>query len=395
MKKLLFVISNINIGGPQKSLVALLDEIDYSSFEVDLLILQPDGTLRKYINGNVNIIDTPELVSAFTLPSDNTSGALKTIASKCGVKTAACAMKEMVKGKTVYNNVSVARQHFWKKNSRHLKKIDKSYDAAFGILGLSTYFIVDCVDAARKYHWIRSDTRVLRRDENIDAEYFKRCSGFLSVSDECARIFEDIYPFAKGCVRTFYNYIPKKFYDSVEADTGRMKECGAGYKIITVCRLDPLKGLDMAIEACSILRERNRDVCWFVLGDGKCREEIEKMIRDRGIEDCFILLGFQYNTLAFINDADIVVHPSRAEGKSNAVDEALFCMKPTVVTDYPTAREVIKDGVNGIVCEMNGRSVAGAVEKLIDDPDLRNRLAASCRDEKSSENANEVLLQLC
>ena len=396
MKRLLFVISNFNIGGPQKSLLALLDNIDYSVFDVDILIMQPNGSLVEFINQNAKVIEASKLVTAFTLPSENIFSWLRTILIQCGITAFGSAIKELIKGKSKrYENISVSRQHFWYKNHKHIKQLKAKYDAAFGILGLSTYFIVDCVDAERKYHWIRSDTRILHHDVNIDSYYFKKCTGFLSVSNDCAKIFEDMYAFSKGRIRTFYNYIPEKFYSSLPVDTARMQECNAKTKILTICRLDPFKGLEMAIDACKILKGKGFDICWFVLGDGKYRTEVERMIEENNLKGCFILLGFQYNTLAFINEADILVHPSRSEGKSNAVDEALFCCKPTIVTNYATATEVIDSGVNGVICNMNGESIADSIEKVISDNGFRDSLISACRIEKSAVNPNEVLRQLC
>lgn len=393
--KLLFVISNFNIGGPQKSLIALFDKIDYEKFSVDLMILSPGGSLTKYINKNVKVLETPPLLTAFTLPADNITKHLKTIYTHCGVHVAVDAVKQLIKGKTKYDNISVSRQWFWFENNKHVPVLSGSYDAAFGILGLSTYYIINCVNAKNKYHWIRSDTRILHHDESIDSLYFKECTGFLSVSKDCAKIFEDIYPFSEGNIRTFYNYIPETFYASLPVDTDVMKsDCGE-IKIITVCRLDPFKGLEMAIDACKILKDEFGRIKWFVLGDGKYRAEVEKMIKDKGLEDTFILLGFQYNTLAFINKADIVVHPSRSEGKSNAVDEALYCCKPTIVTNYPTAKEVITSGKNGIISEMNGESLAECIKTVINDHPLRMSIIEECKKEKFSADANEVLEELC
>ena len=391
IRKLLFVISNFNIGGPQKSLIALFDRIDYTKFDVDLLVLKPGGSLDGYINENVKVLETPSLLTAFTLPAEGTKNAIETIMSHCGVLTAGDAVREIIKGKTKYENVSVSRQRFWAKHSGYIPKLEGEYDAAFGILGLSTYYVIDCVNAREKYHWIRSDTRILHHDEEVDGNYFKKCTGFLSVSNDCAKIFEEIYPFAN--VRTFYNYIPEKFYASLPVETDLMDFDGT--KLLTICRLDPFKGLEFAIDACRILKEKGLKFLWFVLGDGKYRTEVEKMIKDNRLEDPFILLGFQYNTLGFIDKADIIVHPSRSEGKSNAVDEALYSCKPTVVTNYATATEVITDGVNGLICDMNGESLAEAVERLIKDKSLQERLVRACRTNREADDPNEVLEELC
>lgn len=396
MKKCLFVISNINIGGPQKSLLALFDKIDYSRYEVDLLPLHPDGTLKEYFNKNVRILDTPELVTAMNLPVEHTLKWLGIVLKKGKIGLFFRMLLAIFNSRVLKKSMVQERQRIWKKYSHILPKAEGEYDLAFGILGLSTYYVVDCVNAKKKFHWIRSDTRILNKDTGIEEEYFRKLSGFLSVSEECAKIFEDMYPFTRGNVRVLYNYIPLSFYERIECDTSAMEHEEGVTKIITVCRLDPLKGIELAIDACRILLDQGMRIKWYVLGGGGFRTRVEEMIRDKKMEDHFILLGFQLNTLRFIEKADIFVHPSRTEGKSNAVDEAKYAGKPVVVTNYPTVGEAVKDGYNGLICQMDGASIADTVKRLIEDEKLRKTLSDNCMGkEDAPEDLNSFIEELC
>ncbi|MGP9043565.1 glycosyltransferase [Cytobacillus kochii] len=376
--KLLFVISNINIGGPQKSLLALLDKIDYNLFDVYVYVMKPGGVLKDYYNSNVNFLWTDDLITATTIPSENTIRHLKTFLKKGKIKMFFGALGALFNHIFFQKNMNQERQKFWKKNKDALPRLDGKYDLTFGILGLSTYFMIDLVESGKKFHWIRSDTRILNRDIEIDASYYKKLDGSLSVSMECAEIFVEMYPFMKDKVDVFYNHIPISFYNSLEYDGNIIRTYDKKIKLITVTRLDPLKGIEMAIEACSILIEKGLKIKWFILGDGKFRNEIERMIDEKGIKDSFILLGFQLNTLSFINDADIFVHPSRTEGKSNAVDEAKFVGKPIVVTNYDTVCEQIEDGVTGLICGMSGKEIANSIETILKDNNLKKNLVKNC-----------------
>src|SRR5699024_9053449 len=80
--KLLFVISNLNIGGPQKSLLALFDLIDYSIFDVYVYSTKPGGTLKKYFNKNVNFIENNELIEAINMTSNKSLWTLMTLLKK-------------------------------------------------------------------------------------------------------------------------------------------------------------------------------------------------------------------------------------------------------------------------------------------------------------------------
>lgn len=394
-KKILFVISNSSIGGPQKSLLALLDKINYDNFSVDLLILNPGGVLEREFNKNVKLLETPEIITAMTIPSKNTLKYLKILLKNKEHYILFDVLIAIIKNLIFKKNMNQERQRIWKKHSSKLPELTDKYDLAFGILGLSTYYIQDLTNAEKKFHWIRSDTRILKRNETIDKDYYKKLDGFLAVSNETAKIFEDIYPFSRNKMHVFYNYIPVSFYNKLPYDSQLMETQNNEIKILTITRLDPLKGLDMAIESCKILLEKGHNVKWFILGDGNYGTEIEKDIKLNGLENNFILLGFQMNTLAFINDADIIVHPSLTEGKSNSVDEAKFIGKPIVVTNYATVREQIEDNITGLVSEMNSESIVNNIEKLLLNSNLKIKLIKNClNSEENSVDPNLFLNKL-
>lgn len=377
-KKILFVISNSSIGGPQKSLLALLDKINFDYFSIDLLVLNPGGDLEKYFNKNVNILKTPDIITAATVPSRNPLKNLKILLKNKRYYLMFDIIISMIKHLIFKTIMNQERQKLWLKHSSNFPKLNDTYDLAFGILGLSTYFVNDLVESEKKYHWIRSDTRILKRNESIDKFYYQQMDGFLAVSKETAKIFEDIYPFSRNKMNVFYNYIPVSFYDKLSYDNHLMGSQNNEIKILTITRLDPLKGLDLAIESCKFLLEKGYNIKWFILGDGSYRTEIEKEIKLHNLENNFILLGFQMNTLAFIKDADIVVHPSLTEGKSNSVDEAKFIGKPIVVTNYATVKEQIEDNVTGLIADMDSISIANNIEKIILNPNLEKKLTKNC-----------------
>ncbi|PIC69189.1 hypothetical protein CSV77_15165 [Sporosarcina sp. P16b] len=377
-KKIIFIISNLNIGGPQKSLLALLDNFNYDLFDVTVYVLQNDGELKNYYNRNVEFIQVDDLVLAATIPSNNILKSFKTFINERKFGMLFDSFLAIFNNIILRKNMNQERQKFWRKHKKNLPKIDRDFDMAFGILGLSTYVALDLVRSKKKYHWIRSDTRILNRDIEIDGEYYQKIDGCISVSHECAKIFEEVYPFMKNKVKVLYNEIPLSFYRTLDFDKKLMKTEKKCIKIISVTRLDPLKGIEMAIEACKILLRKGYDIKWFILGDGSHRQEIEKEILNNGIEDSFILLGFQLNTLSFINEADIFVHPSRTEGKSNAVDEAKFVAKPIVVTNYDTVGEQIENNVTGLISGMSGEEVAETIESIIVSKELREKLINNC-----------------
>lgn len=395
MKKLLFVIHNTEIGGPQKSLLALLDNIDYSKFEAHVLVMQTQGILGKYFNTNVKFVKPSRMLTAMTLPSKNPLGSLFTFIKYGEIFLALQTIFSMIKYVFTNVNMNQERQRLWKKFHNRVPRIDGYYDAAFGILGLATYCVVDLVDAKNKFHWIRSDVRILKLNEAIEAEYFAKVDGFLSVSRICSQIFSSVYPFSEGRITTFYNYIPEKFYNSIPFDMNIMPLEPGVTRLISVTRLVSLKGIEMIIDVCEELLKNQENIKWYILGDGKERTKYENEISRRGLSGKLVLLGFQLNTLAFIESADIFLHLSESEGKSNAVDEAIYVGKPIIVTNYPTIKEQITDGITGVICNFSKGEIVNKIHKVIHDADLKKKLSTNCiNSSHERENLSDLFNRL-
>ncbi|MDT2646094.1 glycosyltransferase [Enterococcus dongliensis] len=383
MKEILFVVNSLNIGGPQKSLIALLDNIDYKKYQVDLYVLQPGGELLQYVNKNVNVLETAPLHSAMTIPKNTIVKSIFTLTKNFFISTVVQLLKNIV----LRNSMKKFRQMNWKKNGNKLPKLPKNYDVAIGILGLSTYFIVDCVTAKRKIHWVRSDIRMLKSDESIDEYYYRKLDWIIAVSYQTAEIFTNKYTFFKERTSVFYNLLPVTFYkENKTLGIDNLIPISDEFKIISIARLDPLKGFDLCIEACELLMKSGFKFKWYILGDGQERQNIENDIKRRKLDKYMYLLGFQFNTFEFLERCDILVHASRAEGKSNVIDEAKFLRKPIVVTNYPTVLEQVEDSKNGLISDFSGESIFENIARLINDKELF-RILSDNNDMKDNEKA--------
>jgi len=375
MKKVLFTIQTLDIGGPEKSLMALLDNVDYEKFDVSLLVLKPGGVLTQYINENCHILDTDLLITAAMLPAKNTAVALKTMLRHHEVEMLISSVFSIIKHLMFRKNMNIERQKFFKKYVERIPRLNEKFDIAIGFSGgIASYYVAECVNAKIKYNSVICDQRILKMDNNIQLEYFSKMTGSLAVSKSCAQIFEDVFPSLKGKTKVLNNYIPFSFYSKLPVSNGLIKANVGTTNITTVCRIDLLKGLELTIDTARILDGKGYNFRWYILGDGKNRKVIEKQLSKKHMEGKVIILGFQLNPMAMFELCDIYVHPSRTEGKSNAVDEAKYSGLPIVVTNYPTVGDQIINEVNGLICRMSGKSIADSVERLINDKNLRETI---------------------
>jgi len=213
-------------------------------------------------------------------------------------------------------------------------------------------------------------------DPAFDEPYFGKLDHLVTVSEECASVLKMRFPRHREKVRVIRNIVsPSVVRKMAEAEKGDLYGRREGETIIvSVGRLHPQKGFDLAIDACALLVKRGRNVRWFVLGEGDERERLEKRIRELGLEGRFVLLGVKANPYPYMRQADLYVQPSRFEGKPIAVDEAKMLGLPILVTDYRAASGQIAHGVNGLIAAMEPGAIAAGIERLMDEPELRVRL---------------------
>jgi len=150
--------------------------------------------------------------------------------------------------------------------------------------------------------------------------------------------------------------------------------------ITKVARLFDLKGHEYVIDAARALAPKYKNVYWMFIGDGILRRKLEQQIAAAGLTDRFRFLGLvaPQRIGELLHAGDIVVHCSLREGLARVLPQALLCGKPVVSFDVDGAREVVLDGQTGfLVPPRDIGALTQALEKLIDDPQLRRRLGST------------------
>lgn len=377
-KKLLFIIPSLDAGGGEKSLVNLLNQIDYSKYEVDLFLFSHGGIFTQFLPNKVNILDLPENYIDFMLPFK------ESIISMIRKRKISLILNRLLF--TYINNtkkyLANIEQYNWKYLSSSLDTLDTQYDVAIAFLEkTSIYYCVEKVNATKKIGFIHNDYDKMEMDSKIDIKYFKKLDKIITVSEECLTVLKDRFPSEISKMDIMYNIVSptmiNKMADMENEDLFNRKDNEK--IIISIGRLHYQKGFELAIEACKRLVDNNYKVKWFVIGEGPERNNLTRLIKENGLEDKFILLGLKSNPYPYIKQADIYAQTSRFEGKSIALDEAKILAKPIIITNYSTAKDQIDDGVNGIISEMNSEDIYLNIKKLINSPKLRAKLTENLR----------------
>ena len=376
-KDILFIIPSLSAGGGEKSLINLLEQIDYTQYNVDLFTLNKDGLFLDFVPNEVNIIENPKDLEVFKL------SILKSITKFLVNRNLRLAFNRgmfFIKNKLKIS-VSKREQYSWKYIKGAIGVLDKKYDVAIGYLEkTSNYICIDCVQADKKIGWIHKDYNKLVADKKFDKRYLSQLDYIVTVSEECAQVLKKEFNDLSKRIRIIKNIVSPSTIKKMSLENIDIKTINNEKIIVSVGRLSCEKGFDIAVKSCKILKDRGLKVKWILIGDGVEKANIEKLINENKLMSDFILVGVKSNPYKYLSKADIYVQPSRFEGKSIAMDEAKILGKPIVATNFSTVRDQINDKVDGIITEMNERSLADGIELLINDSKLYSNIVNNMRE---------------
>ncbi len=140
--------------------------------------------------------------------------------------------------------------------------------------------------------------------------------------------------------------------------------------IVGIGRLARQKGFSTLIRSFKIVYHKRHDACLVIIGEGKERKALNKLISELGVEDRAFLIGYSKNPFSYLRLASCFVLSSRWEGSPNVLIEALSLGIPVVSTDCPTGpREILQDGKFGPLVPIDDHNaLSEAILRLLANP---------------------------
>lgn len=139
----------------------------------------------------------------------------------------------------------------------------------------------------------------------------------------------------------------------------------------TVGRLDPVKNLQLLLQAQARLRGAPANACVVIVGDGPERAALEGQAADLGIGDSVVFTGYRQDVRNLMSAFDVYVNCSTYEGVSLTILEAMASALPVVATPAGGNPEVVIEGETGLLAPGCARSLADAIATLALDPRRR------------------------
>jgi len=153
------------------------------------------------------------------------------------------------------------------------------------------------------------------------------------------------------------------------------------FAVGTVTRLHESKGNAYLVDAARLVIDERSRAKFFIVGEGPLREPLEEQARALGLGDRFVFAGFARDVARVVSAFDVSVFPSLWEGTPLTVFEALAMGRPIVATDADGLLDVLTDDRDAlIVPKRNPGALAGAIVRMMDEPETRARLGARARE---------------
>jgi glycosyltransferase involved in cell wall biosynthesis len=218
------------------------------------------------------------------------------------------------------------------------------------------------------------------------------------VNSESLRMqFTEYFGFSQDMVDTIHNpldidgILAQSAGGSDPASRGPISGTLRG-TIVGMGRFSREKGFDLLIRSMTMVRAPAR---LLLLGEGRDGKNLRKLVGELGLSGKVEFLGFRKNPYPILRSATIFVLPSRYEGFPNGLAEAMALSVPCVATRCRTGpEELIKDGDNGLLVPVEDpEAMARAVDRLLCDPPLRERLGAAARISVQKYRAGEIVRQ--
>lgn len=378
MKNIIIASFDMEVGGVERSLISMLENFDYKNHVVDLMLYRHQGDLMDLVTNKVNLLDE---ISQYTTFRKSIGEIFKDKQYGIGLVRILSKINADLLGRTkgLTEPGYYQMQLMWKYALPFLPKVDKEYDVAISYLW-PHYFIADKIRAKKKIAWIHTDYSTIEPDKSLDLKMWNKFDYIVAVSEACKNSFLKKYSRLEKKVVVIENITSPEFIRKMANENIENPMINnSRFKIITVARLSHAKGIDNAVRALKMLKDKGYDdIAWYVVGYGGDEVIIKDLIKDLKLEADFILLGKQINPYPYIQEADLYVQPSRYEGKAVTVGEAQILSKPVMITNYTTAKSQVSDGFDGYITELSIEGIANGIEKLYKDTAVRKELTNNC-----------------
>ena len=329
-KNVLFLIESLGGGGAEKVLSTLIKYINRERFDITVCVISGGGIYEKEIAENVRV-----------------HRVLKSASSYSGL------------GKVWYRIKYQLIYHWLPTWLVYQLLIPKGNDVEVAFVeGFAPRLLASSTNRqTRKIAWVHCDlqnqpwpisTGVFGSLKEEKCAYEKYDS-VVCVSKQVESVMKEYYGLSN--TMTIYNPIDVYGIKQLVSQECEWEVDPSKFNVISVGRLERVKGYDELIPIIGKVRDRCNDIHLWLVGEGTQVASLKGLVKKIGIEDCITFTGFVKNPYSLMSQMDLFVCSSRAEGFSLVIAEAMTLGVPVVSIDCAGPRELISKYGEGVLCD--------------------------------------------
>lgn len=378
MKKVLFILPSLNVGGLERVQVTLANKLTESGYDVTVMTLGLGDELRTELDSRVHFVYKPLKPHPF--------------------------MKQIPYFRHRFYDDGMWETRATPEQLHEYYIADEHYDVEIGFFrGLAVKIVSggsEIRDGTMRIAWVHSDfRRAVGYKNNFKSMYdvynaYASLDHVVCVSNEAKQGFKDVIG-DTGNLITIYNMLPVESIKQKAKERPSVSVSKEQLHLVLVGRLlDSAKGQKRMIDVVSRLHDEGKSISLALVGGGGDERLLKDEIATNHAEGYITICGNQMNPYPFIKEADVLVCGSYFEGYNLTVAEALILGVPVLSTDCTGPNEILDYGKYGMVVENSEEGLYKGIKELYESPEKIDNLKRCAIERKHFFDEETLLHQI-
>jgi len=215
-------------------------------------------------------------------------------------------------------------------------------------------------------------------DKKWLTQFALKKSKIIAVGEVVEANIHQMYGIDKNQITVIYNSIEVDSNETNPIDKIQQARLNGCFIIGNIGRLSKQKGMEYFIKAVPLILCKYENAKFFIIGDGEDRKKLNQIVTDLKLNNDVFFLGYRSDVINVLRQLDLLVLSSLWEGFPLTPIEAFSVEKTIVATDVDGTKEIVEDGVNGLLIEpKDSNALANAVCWLMEHATERQKMQKS------------------
>lgn len=367
-QKVLFVLQSLRAGGSASSLVNLVEELKNAGLDVKVFLMEKEGMYLERCEKSVNVLQEELLISSVVCDR-------RKLKDKCLFSFLIRILYSLI---TKAVNENKVNNWIYKRSAKKLQGFDV-------VIAFQEELVTEYsqyIECKKRIAWCHTafDKFVHNRSISLMKKIYSKYDNVVCVSEVSKVSMIKNLDIELNKIQVIHNVLSIDYIKSRSELSDNIPKKDSEYVFVSMGRMVPVKRFDRIIDAAVNLRHDNMDFKWYVIGDGEKKEELKHLADKKNISEMVIFVGQQENPYPWIKNADLFIMTSESEAQPMSINEALILGIPIVTTDFPSSREVVLDGYNGLIVSNNATGVYKGIKEYIENKSLQKKLSNGAKE---------------